>query len=188
MKMEFYEDAYGMLDELYDVLNKNGQVAVIGEDETIKDLAMYFTDIEEFDIALADIDSFSYDREYIMTIDDEEGTLYIEKAYNENHGTYIGVDGVIFVQDTVNSKFIVDVKNHDLVEAEFRLFTFDYEEIEEDDAGMDEDPQTCFEWDPDHRGFFYCECLGDTKRQFAYRGSSRLTDEAAQAIIKYRMN
>lgn len=177
-----------MINELNDVLRKNGQVAVIGENDTIKDLAMYFLDVEEFDIALADIDNFSYDREYFMTIDGMDDTLYIEKAFNENHGCYIGVGGVIFVQDTVNSKFIVDVKNNDLVEAEFRLFTFDYEEVEEDNAGMDEDPQTCFEWDPDHRGFFYCECFGDTKRQFAYRGYSRLTDEAAQAIIKYRMN
>ena len=177
-----------MLDELYDVLDKNDQVVVIGENKTIKDLVMYFMNVEEFDIAFADIDAMTYDREYILTIDSDDKALYIEKAFNENHGRYIGVDGVIFVQDTVNSKFIVDVKNHDLVEAEFRLFTFDYEEIEEDDAGMDEDPQTCFEWDPDHRGFFYCECLGDTKRQFAYRGSSHLTDEAAQAIIKYRMN
>lgn len=177
-----------MLDELYDVLDKNDQVVVIGENKTIKDLVMYFMNVEEFDIAFADIDALCYDREYILTIDGDDKTLYIEKAFNENHGRYIGVDGIIFVQDTVNSKFIVDVKNHDLVEAEFRLFTFDYEEVEENDPGMDESPCSYFNWDADHKGFIYCECIGDYKRQFAYRGSSRLDDETAQAIIKYRMN
>ena len=187
MRMIYYNEVYELESELMDVIAEDGGVALIADNETLQEVILDFILNGDYEPFLLEVDKFAYNNEYILTIDGKEEKLYLEQAFNTNTGRYIAVDCKCYVEDTVNSKFVIDAKRNDFVQ-NFKavLFTFDpdYEEEPEEDTELK--LKSFMEWDDDRKGFCYCKRDENGIRQFSYRGTIPLTDEVAKAIIKYR--
>ena len=189
MRMIYYDEVYELESDLMDAISEDGQISLIADNETLEEVILDFIMDSGYEPFLLEVDKFAYDKEYILTIDGTDKTLYLEQACNLKSGRYIAVDCKCYVQDTVNSKFVIDAKRNDFVQ-NFKpvLFTFDsdYEEEPEEDTELK--LKSFMEWDDDRKGFCYCKRDENGIRQFSYRGTIPLTDEVAKAIIKYRFS
>ena len=120
-------------DILFDNLNEDQSVSVVSNFETIWDIAMDFHRYEDVEFEFVDINT-DYDKEYYLTLMMDEDcniTMAIEKAFCEEIDNYLATDGIVFIEDTVNSKYLTDVKNNKyLKDSDFTpiIFTFDVDD------------------------------------------------------------
>lgn len=183
-----FEDIYELLDAMYNVLETDGQVSLVGDFNLLKDVVeILWEDDVEYTPMYIQIDRYEYDREYVLEIDGTK--ISFEPAYNYETERYYGVDGTVFVDDKVNIKFIKDVRNNgnidDFTPVVFRIHDYeeDSEEVVDEDA-TNTSVTTCICKDQDGCGFTYCYHDGDgRKTEFKYHGSQKLSDEQIKKII-----
>lgn len=178
----YFEDEMELFYDVMSLEDSEPFVTVIADHALIWDFAIELFNSFEYTPGMMDFDLSSYDRELLLSVDFKEKTVEIEEAYMKDIGVYKGASGIVYIHDLVNSKCVNDLKNNQYVNPKLIVFTFDddYESLEDDC----DDHQSCMNWDEDKRGFTYCECCGDSRSKFAYRGNRELSTEDAYAIIR----
>lgn len=110
--------------KILDEMETMETVSVVSNLDTIWDLAMILHD-DGVEFELIDIDKYDYNKEYMLTVKDNgsEYTMAIEKAFNEEKEMYFGTDGLIFIDDSVNSRVIIDMKENEFCDPHFVIFS-----------------------------------------------------------------
>jgi hypothetical protein len=117
-------------DIMIENLEENKSVSLVSDFETVWEIAMDFHRYEDVEFEYVDINT-DYDKEYYLTLmmdDDNNATMAIEKAFCEEIDNYLATDGIVFIEDTVDYKYLTDVKNNKhLKDGDFTpiIFTFD---------------------------------------------------------------
>lgn len=193
-KFTYFDNEEVLLDHMIEDFGDT--VSLVGDYELIEELFMSLLLDYGYEIDMLEIDRCTYDREYMLQIDNEKCSFSVEKAYVKNIDRYITTSGAIYVNDEVNSKCIRDMQDNDSVKPIIIPFTFDFdlyqliseEENEQDNYKDDGELKSCFDFDDDNCGFTYCQCLDGNKTRFTYKGKKPLTKDMAWEIIKSHLD
>ena len=129
-------------------------VSVVANEYITKELLRVFMMYDCVDLEMCDIDSIGYDKEYIVTLgDDEENGLYltVDKAYYAEKDVYLSTDGFVLFHENVPYKAQMDMEKNEYTEFESDWFVLTCDEGE--DNFEFEDDECC--------GECCCECGND---------------------------
>lgn len=129
------EEIYDLIPIMLDDLEKEPEVSVVADLDTVWDLAEEFYNEYEYDYDYVDINRLEYDREYILTLRNN-GTISVEPTYNAETNTYLASDGLVYVSEDVNSKYVLDCKKNKYI-FDFRPVIFGYRDEHEEHDGED---------------------------------------------------
>lgn len=178
-----------LIELIYKYADDQNSISVVSDLDTIWDTAIELNNEQYFDPSLIDIDNESYTHEYILSIDFNNHYFNIEKAFNEDSGRYIGAPGIVLIEDTVNSKYVIDVGKY-INDFNPVFFTFDQDLASDEDepTTVTKSVSTSFEWDKDRKGFIYSYVDDGCVRRFAYRSNHELTEDEAKNMLQYYKN
>ena len=130
MKRLLVEDMIDVAELMYDMItNGRESVSFIGKYEDtarlIKELLMIYDETHIHQVSIETIDWDGYDKEYIVTLDDDMN-IWCEKAYQEEYNRYLFVDDeCVLVSDDCNSKILDGIDSDEVYEVGY---DFDDEE------------------------------------------------------------
>lgn len=116
-------------------------VSVVANEFLIKELLRQFMTYDCVDLEFCDINSIGYDREYILTLNDDEEcglVLSVDKAYYAEKDIYLSTDGFVLFHENVPCKAQIDMEKNEYTEFEFDWFVLTCDE-EEDNFGFEDD-------------------------------------------------
>lgn len=175
-------------DLIYEYADDWDKISVVSNLDTLWGVAISLYDNQYFEPSIIDIDTESYGREYLLRLNFNNHTFSIEKACNEDTGKYIGTPGLVLIEDTVNSRYAIDV-GHYINGFKPVFFTFDpdfvSDEEEEEPTTVTTSADVSFDWDKDHKGFKYSYVGDGCTRKFAYRSNRELTADEATKMLEY---
>lgn len=131
-------------------------VSVVANEYIAKELLRVFMMYDCVDLEMCDINSIGYDKEYIVTLgDDEETGLYltVDKAYYAEKDVYLSTDGFVFFHENVPCKAQRDMEKNEYTEFESDWFVLTCNE-EDNELEFDEEYDECC-------GECCCECGND---------------------------
>lgn len=128
----YFADMGDVIDYMADISEKAERVAFVSTyDNVIKIIKGIINELDPV-IEILDIDSYEYDREYVVDLSIEDGIIKLSvcKTYNEDTGRYLASDGIVLIdQDNVRQKYVEDCKNNEHVDFVPKYFSI-AEEIE----------------------------------------------------------
>jgi len=117
------------------VANKDLAVAVMKE----------LLDYDNVILNFANVDTYDYDKEYIVSLYDATDTDYwyvdIEQIYDYEKDIYLGADGYVLFHEDVNSKALVDMQNNEFIPLEDHDWFVIGEDEEADDIENDNEEE-----------------------------------------------
>lgn len=140
MKKIIIENILDIADFMYDkVAEKRGDVTFIelynDASEVIKSLLMSYGDVRPYHITLEPEDWDGYDKEYLVTLDNEMN-IWCEKAYSMENKTYLYMESAcVLVADDCNSAILKDIEYDEIYEVSYDLDE-DLEDNSEDDEEL----------------------------------------------------
>lgn len=122
------EDICELEDIIADKIETEKNISVIGNKDMLWEMAMDFQS-EGIEFDYIDLDTFDYDKEYCLEIKLEDNiyTMSFEPIYNYDKEIYFGVDGLVYVWEDVNSRFITDVEDNKYI-TDFRPVIFEFKD------------------------------------------------------------
>lgn len=106
-------------------------VSVVANEFLIKELLRQFMTYECVDLEFCDINSIGYDREYILTLNDDEEcglVLSVDKAYYAEKDIYLSTDGFVLFHENVPCKALTDMQKNQFTEFDYDWFVFTCDE------------------------------------------------------------
>lgn len=183
MKVESYEEIGDIM--LDDLMGNKDVVSMVADFDIVWIVARYLEAEYGLDFELIDVDKFSYDKEYYLTLmynDDEEPTIAIEKAFIESKGIYISSSGNGYIHAGVNKKFFEDIANNKWVKPNTIVWSTKFEDFEEEDSSNNTPFELCM--DDDRKGFCACyNCDNHGFHKFKYRGAEPLSYKDVNEIL-----
>lgn len=126
-KCLYFADTGDVIDYMMDIAEKVGNVALVSNyDNIMKIFKEIISDYAPVTIEIVEIDSYEYDREYVidLSIEDKDIKLSVCKVYNEDAKRYLASDGIVLIdQDNVHQKYVDDCENNDWVSFVPRYFS-----------------------------------------------------------------
>lgn len=134
--MQNFENVEDLVTYMFDKLNGEDPVSVVADKDLTISIMKELLDYDDIILDICDIDSFEYDREYLISLRDEIDTDYwhisIEQIYNYEKEKYFGTDGYVLFHGDVNSKSLIDMQNNEYAE----LSGYDWFTIGEDEEEL----------------------------------------------------
>lgn len=118
-------------------------VSVVANEFLIKELLRQFMTYDCVDLEFCDINSIGYDREYILTLNDDEEcglVLSVDKAYYAEKDIYLSTDGFVLFHENVPCKALTDMQKNQFTEFDYDWFVFTC-----DEEGNDFEDECCVE-------------------------------------------
>lgn len=116
-------------------------VSVVANEFLIKELLRQFITYDCVDLEFCDINSIGYDREYILTLNDDEEcglVLSVDKAYYAEKDIYLSTDGFVLFHENVPCKALTDMQKNQFTEFDYDWFVFTC-----DEEGNDFEDECC---------------------------------------------
>lgn len=116
-------------------------VSVVANEFLIKELLRQFITYDCVDLEFCDINSIGYDREYILTLNDDEEcglVLSVDKAYYAEKDIYLSTDGFVLFHENVPCKALTDMQKNQFTEFDYDWFVFTF-----DEEGNDFEDECC---------------------------------------------
>lgn len=142
---------YDLIPIILKNLSEEHFVSVVADIDFIWDIAEMLYNEYRFTFEFVDINRTEYDKEYILTIG-ENLTMSIERAYLYSSDKYLGCDGLAFISEDVNSRYISDCKNNKFID-DFRPVIFGYDN---DDFNIDSSNEDTNEEESDDKYIKIC--------------------------------
>lgn len=97
---------------IMDNLSYGHPVSVVSDMETIWKIGSHLSREYGFSIGIVEIDNFEYDKEYIISVNENDDgfSFDITQAYNYDSDRYYGIVGITLVDFKVDDQFIKDVQ------------------------------------------------------------------------------
>ena len=120
--------------------NEDNLVSVIANKDITVEIMKELLAYDNVILDLCNVNSFEYDREYLLSLHDETNTdhwhVSVEQIYNYDKEIYLGTSGYVLFHEDVNSKALVDMQNNENIQlSEYDLFIIgedDEETVPED--------------------------------------------------------
>lgn len=144
-----FDNVESLVEYMFDNVNEENPVSVVANEDLTIDVLTELLNYKNLGIGIIDIDTFEYDKEYLVSLSvcEEEHNywhLSVEKAYNYDKELYFGTDGYVLFHEDVNSKSLIDMQNNEYIEMSGHdLFVIDADyEYEDEDECEDDDQCT----------------------------------------------
>ncbi|MBD5534517.1 MAG: hypothetical protein HDQ99_02435 [Lachnospiraceae bacterium] len=129
--------------------NEDNLVSVVANKDITVEIMKELLAYDNVILDLCNVNSFEYDREYLLSLHDETDTdhwhVSVEQIYNYDKEMYLGTSGYVLFHEDVNSKAMLDMQNNEFMPlGEHDWFIF-WETAAEDDYEDDNTEDT----DPD---------------------------------------
>lgn len=145
-----FENVEALVSHMFDKVNAEDTVSVVSDNDLAISVMKELLNYNNVALEIVDIDSFEYDKEYLVTLlydEDEENywRVSVEKAYNNVKEAYFGTGGYVLFHEDINSKILVDIQNNENVEMTghdwFIIGDDDSFETDEEEENNQEDPE-----------------------------------------------
>lgn len=118
--MQNFENIEELVAHMFDKLDGDDPVSVVADKDLAVSIMKEMLDYDGVILNFANVDTFDYDKEYIVSLYDDTDTDYwhvsIEQVYNCEKDKYLGTDGYVLFHEDVNSKALLDMKNNENIE------------------------------------------------------------------------
>jgi len=142
--MKNFKNIEELASYMFEKLNGDDPVSVVADKDLAVSIMQELLNYENVILDICNIDSFEYDREYLVSLYDDTDTDYwyvsIEQIYNYEKEKYFGIDGYVLFHEDINSKALIDMQNNKNIELSgYDWFVID-EDGETDGTETDEKP------------------------------------------------
>ncbi len=118
--MQNFENIEDLVSYMFENLDGDDPVSVVADKGLAVAIIKELLDYENVILNFANIDTYDYDKEYIVSLHDDTDTDYwyvsIEQIYNYEKDMYFGTNGYVLFHEDVNSKALVDMQNNEFAE------------------------------------------------------------------------
>lgn len=156
-----FENVEALVSHMFDKVSAEDTISVVSDKDLAISVMKELLNYKNVALEIVDIDSFEYDKEYLVTLlyDEDEKNYWrvsVEKAYNDVKEAYFGIDGYVLFHEDINSKILVDIQNNENVEMSghdwFIIGDDDSFETDDDEENDSEDEDTIKESGEDSSG------------------------------------
>lgn len=135
--MQNFENIEELVVHMFENLDGNVPVSAVADKDLAVAIMKELLDYENVLLSFADVNTYDYDKEYIVSLRDEIDTDYwyvsIEQLYDYENNKYLSTDGYVLFYEDVNSKALVDMQKNEFIELSgYDWFTIGEEECETD--------------------------------------------------------
>ena len=124
-------------------LDGDDPVSIVAYKDLAVSVMKRLLDYDNVVLDICDIDSFEYDREYIVSLHDETDTNYwhvsVEQIYSYKKEKYFATDGYVLFHEDTNSRALVDMQSNKYTE----LSGYDWFIIGEPENELEGEPCKC---------------------------------------------
>lgn len=196
--MQNFRDIEDLVAYMFEKLDGDDPISVIINKDLAISIMKVLLEYDNVVLDICDIDSFEYDREYLVSLYDEVNTDYwhvsVEQIYDYEKEMYFGTDGYVLFHENVNSKALIDMQNNEFIE----LSGYDWFTIGEDEEKFDGEPcryntnnelsGKCVEYskdkDGDMHGFTASRSDGNSYYSYSVYTSDKLSSRDIQSLLK----
>lgn len=136
--MQNFENVEDLVSHMFEELDGDDPVSVVADKDLAVEIIKELLNYENVILNFANIDTYYYDKEYLVSLYDDTYTDYwyvsIEQIYDYENDMYFGTDGYVLFHEDVNSKALVDIQNNENIE----LSGYDWFVISENEETDDE--------------------------------------------------
>ncbi len=136
--MQNFESVEDLVAQMFKRLDGDDPVSIVADKDLAVAILQELFEYENVILSFAEVDTYNYDKEYIVSLYDDTDTDYwyvsIEQMYDYEKDMYFGTDGYILFHEDVNSKALVDMQNNENI----GLSGYDWFVISEDDDETDD--------------------------------------------------
>jgi len=114
--MQNFKDVEELIVHMFEKLDGDETISVVADKDLAVSIMKKLLSYDDVILSFANVDTYDYDREYLVSLHDDTDTDYwyvsIKQIYNYDKDMYFGTDGYVLFHEGVNSKALIDMKNH----------------------------------------------------------------------------
>ncbi len=134
-----FKDINDLLEYMFGKQDNNTVVSVVADKKMTVEIMKELLTYDDIVLDFCQIDDFEYDKEYLISLIDENNTGYchisIEQMFNCEKKKYYAADGYILFHEGVNSKAPIDVVKNEFSD----ISGYDWFKFAEDDNELEDD-------------------------------------------------
>lgn len=117
-----FDNVEDLVAYMFENVDGEEPISVVANEELAVSIIKELLEYEHVNLKYANVDGWEYDKEYIVTLNDDIDTddwdIAIEPIYNYEKEMYFGTDGYVLFHEDVNSKAMIDMQNNEFMPLE----------------------------------------------------------------------